>query len=324
MHDYVKWGKKVLEIEKNALCHVSERLCDSFVGAAETCLETLSKKGKIVVIGVGKSGNIGIKIAATLNSTGSTAVVLDSQNALHGDLGLISEEDTVLAMSYSGETQELLTLLPHIKFQGVKIIALTRAPESTLGKNADYVIDSSVEEEACPLKLAPTASSTAMLALGDALAMVLLQARGFTSEDFAKYHPGGALGMALLTRTEDIMRKGENVPTVKRESLVRDALSLMSKKRAGACVIVSKDNELEGILTHGDFIRAYQADANIGDKAIQEVMTENPIFVESHLLAVEAVKILRERRIDDLVVINSEGKVVGLIDSQDLARHNIL
>lgn len=324
MHNYVKLAKSVLEIEKDALDYVSSRLDERFVGAVETCLETLRNKGKIVVVGVGKSGNVGIKIAATLNSTGSTAVVLDTQNALHGDLGLISEEDTVLAMSYSGETQELLNLLPFIKLTGVKVIAITRATNSTLGANADFILDSSVEKEACPLRLAPTASSTVTLALGDALAMVLLEARGFTAEDFARYHPGGALGKSLLTRTEEIMRKGGAVPMVTPEVKVSDALKQMSRKRAGACVVVDGYGKLEGILTHGDFVRSYQENESVGGLEISQVMTSGPVTVNDFLLAAEAVKILREKKIDDLVVLNADGKVVGLIDSQDLSRHNIL
>lgn len=324
MHNYIEWGKKVLEIERDAIVHVSERLGESFIGAAETCLETLQKKGKIVVVGIGKSGNIGIKIAATLNSTGSTAVVLDTQNALHGDIGLISEEDTVLAMSYSGETAELLTLLPHIKLMGVKIVAITRAPESTLGENADYVIDSSVEKEACPLRLAPTASSTATLALGDALAMTLLQARGFTADDFARFHPNGVIGKSLLMKTAEVMRKGERVPIVSQEVKVREALAEMSKKRAGACVIINAEKKLEGILTHGDFVRCYQEDEGIGEAKITAAMTKNPVTVVDECLAAEAVQTLRENKIDDLVVLNEQGEVVGLLDSQDLSRHQIL
>lgn len=320
MHKFITWGKRVLEIEKRGIQNVSDQLGESFVGAAETCLETLRRKGKIVVVGVGKSGNVGVKIAATLNSTGAPAVVLDSQNALHGDIGLIGEHDTVLAMSYSGETQELLTLLPYITLRGVKIIAITRAPNSTLGKHADFVIDSSVEEEACPLKLAPTASSTSTLALGDALAMVLLEAQDFTAQDFAKCHPSGALGKALLMKAEDLMRSISAVPIVQEQDCVQYALEKMSELRAGACVILDSKEQLVGVFTHGDFVRAYQRDYDIGQAILSDVMTRDPITINFNTLASEVVKIFKQHNIDDLIVIGNRGEVKGMVDSQDLNR----
>ena len=323
MKPYLELAKQVLEIEKEALDRVSQNLGSAFEDAIEVLMKSLQDKGKIVVVGVGKSGNIGNKIAATFNSTGATAVVLSSQDALHGDLGLISEGDVILAMSYSGETPELLNLLPHMKHQGTPIIALTSKPESTLGQNAHLVLDSSVAKEACPLNLAPTSSSTAMLALGDALAMVLLDARGFTKEDFARYHPGGSLGKALLTSVRDIMRGESAVPKVSENASVLDTLREMSEKKAGICLVLENE-ELRGILTHGDFVRLYTVDHNAGDKPIREVMTQNPVTIEESLLAVEAVNLLREHRIDDLVVVNESGSPVGIIDSQDLAKHKLL
>ncbi len=321
--NYLEAAQKVIEIEREALQQVSEQLTESFEEAVKLLQNCLDQNGKIVIIGVGKSGNIGNKIAATFNSTGATAVLLNAQDALHGDLGMISEQDVILAMSYSGETPEMLNLIPFIKLHNVAIIALTSKPDSSLGKLANYVLDSSVEKEACPLNLAPTSSSTAMLALGDALAMVLLEARGFTKDDFAKFHPGGSIGKALLTTVKDIMRSGDGLPVVSPDATVLESLQEMSNKNAGICIILS-ENKLQGILTHGDFVRLYTSDHSAGQRNIAEVMTKNPITLEQNQLAIEAVNTLREHRIDDLVITNTSGAPVGIIDSQDLARHKLL
>jgi arabinose-5-phosphate isomerase len=286
----------------------------------EILRETVGRHGKIVVAGVGKSGNIGHKIAATLNSTGATAVVLDTQNALHGDLGLISDGDAVLALSYSGETQELLNLLPYIKRFDVRLIAITGKPESTLGTLSDVTLDTSVEREACPLNLAPTSSSTAMLAMGDALAMVLLESRGFTEEDFARFHPGGSLGRALLTRVGEIMRSGEQLPTVPESADVFAALDAMNRARAGACLILADDGKLAGIFTHGDFARSYRANPALGNEPVAALMTRRPITVRDDALATEVLRTLGKNRIDDIVVLDAQARPVGLIDTQDLAR----
>lgn len=321
--NHLEAAKRVLSIEQNAIQYVSDRLSENFTEAVILIQNSLERKGKIIVIGVGKSGNIGNKIAATFNSTGATAVILNAQDALHGDLGLINDEDVVLAMSYSGETPEMLSLLPHIKSRGVEIVALTSKPNSSLGRQAQVVIDSSVEQEACPLNLAPTSSSTAMLALGDALAMVLLEARGFTKDDFAKFHPGGSLGRALLTRVNDIMRSGDQLPVVSSTATVLETLKEMSSKNAGICLIVA-EGKLAGILTHGDFVRLYTSDHNAGERCISEVMTKDPITVKDGQLAVEAVKILSEHRIDDIVIVNGANEAIGIIDSQDLSRLKLL
>jgi len=303
---------------------MSGRLDDSFIVAVGLLHTTLDNRGKIVVVGVGKSGNIGHKIAATLNSTGATAVVLNSQNALHGDLGLISDGDAVLLLSYSGETSELLDLIPFIKRFDVRLIAITGQPDSSLSKLSDITLDTSVEREACPLNLAPTSSSTAMLVMGDALAMVLLESRGFTEEDFARYHPGGSLGRALLTRVADIMRGGDALPTVAEDALVVDALIAMNTARAGACLILTADGFLAGIFTHGDFARGYQKDPSIGERPIAGLMTRRPITVQADSLAVEAVKTIGLNRIDDIVVLGADGKPAGLVDTQDFARLKII
>jgi arabinose-5-phosphate isomerase len=322
--DLASKGRRVIEWEAEALRAMAARLGDPFARAVEGLRQVLDARGKIVVVGIGKSGNIGHKIAATLNSTGSTAVVLNSQNALHGDLGLLSDGDAVIALSYSGETAELLDLLPHIKRFDVQVIALTGKPDSTLARHADVTLDTSVEREACPLNLAPTSSSTAMLVMGDALAMVLLEARGFTEEEFARFHPGGALGRALLLKVSDIMRAGEAFATVPVGSTVRDALVAMTESRSGACAVVDGDGTLAGVFTHGDFARSYQKDSGVGDRPVAELMTPRPVTVPAAALAAEAVKTIGSHRIDDVVVLDAEGRPVGLIDTQDLARLKIV
>lgn len=322
--DYLALARNVIEIETESLQRMAGRLDDQFASAVRILHETLDQRGKIVVVGIGKSGNIGHKIAATLNSTGATAVVLNSQNALHGDLGLISDGDAVLLLSYSGETSELLDLIPFIKRFDVRLVALTGQPTSTLSQLSEVTLDTSVAREACPLNLAPTSSSTAMLVMGDALAMVLLEARGFTEEDFARYHPGGSLGRALLTRVSDIMRTDSILPTVPEDALVLDALIAMNRVRAGACLILDAKGYLAGIFTHGDFARGYQRDSDIGVKPIAGLMTRKPITVQADSLAVEAVKSIGKNRIDDIVVIGEDGRPVGLVDTQDFARLKII
>jgi arabinose-5-phosphate isomerase len=322
--DHLARARCVIETEIEGLQRMAGRLDGNFVEAVGILKHTLDHRGKVIVIGVGKSGNIGHKIAATFNSTGATAVVLDSQNALHGDLGLLSDGDAVLALSYSGETRELLDLLPFIKRFEVKVIALTGKPGSTLSRLSEVSLDTSVEREACPLNLAPTSSSTALLAMGDALAMVLLEARGFTEEDFARYHPGGSLGRALLTRVSDIMRSDTALPTVGEDADVFAALDAMNRARAGACLILDGDGRLAGIFTHGDFARSFRKDPLLGDKPVAALMTRRPVTVRADALAVEVLRTIGENRIDDIVVLDEGGKPVGLIDTQDLARLKIV
>lgn len=322
MH-YLAKARFVIETEIEGLRRISNRLDGAFIEAVEILHHTLDHRGKIVVVGVGKSGNIGHKIAATLNSTGGTAVVLDSQNALHGDLGLLSDGDAVLALSYSGETRELLDLMPFIKRFDVKVIAFTGKPGSTLARLSEVTLDTSIEREACPLNLAPTTSSTAMLVMGDALAMVLLEARGFTEEDFARFHPGGSLGRALLTRVSDIMRSDVALPTVPEDADVSAALDAMNRVRAGACLILDGEGGLAGIFTHGDFARCFRIDPLLGGKPVASLMTRHPITVREDALAVEVLRTLGQNRIDDIIVLSESGKPVGLIDSQDMARLKI-
>lgn len=318
--DFEEKARWVIGMQADSLREMASRIDASFGAAVMAVQSSLENRGKIVVVGVGKSGNVGHKIAATFNSTGATAVVLNTQNALHGDLGLLSEGDVVLTLSYSGETRELLDLIPFIRSFDVKVIALCGKTGSSLSTAADVTLDTSVAREACPLNLAPTSSSTAMLVMGDALAMVLLESRGFTESDFARYHPGGSLGRALLLKVGDVMRRDERMPTVGIGARVVDAVAEMNRSRAGACLILDASGKLAGIFTHGDFARGYEKDPALGALPVADLMTRNPISLTEDSLAVEAVKQVGEKRIDDIVVVNAEGKPVGLIDAQDLAR----
>ena len=322
--NYLASAGFVIETEIEGLQRMSSRLDERFITAVEILQETLNNRGKIVVCGVGKSGNIGHKIAATFNSTGATAVVMDSQNAVHGDLGLLSDGDAVMLLSYSGETRELIDLLPFIKRFAVRIIALTGSPSSTLSRFSEVTLDTSVEREAFPLNLAPTSSSTAMLVMCDTLAMVLLESRGFTEKDFARYHPGGSLGRALLTLVSDIMRVDAELPTVSEDENVFATLDAMNRARAGACLILNTAGGLAGIFTHGDFARSFRNDPLLGEKPVADLMTRQPITVRSDALAVEVLNAIGDNRIDDIVVLDADGKPVGLIDTQDLARLKIV
>jgi arabinose-5-phosphate isomerase len=318
--DFEAKARSVIEMEADSLREMASRIGSEFGEAVRLIKDSLGNRGKVVIVGVGKSGNVGHKIAATLNSTGATAVVLNSQNALHGDLGLLCDGDVVLALSYSGETGELLDLVPFLRSFDVKVIALCGKRVSSLSRAADVALDTWVEREACPMNLAPTSSSTAMLVMGDALAMVLLEARGFSEEDFARYHPGGSLGRALLLRVGDVMRRKEEMPMVGMTARVIDAVAEMNRNRSGACLILADDGKLAGIFTHGDFARGYEKNTSIGEMLVADLMSRNPISLTEDSLAVEAVKQVGEKRIDDIVVVNAEGKPIGLIDAQDLAR----
>jgi len=321
--DHIVRARVVLQIEIQQLQRLADRLDANFGLVVELLCNALANQRKIVVIGVGKSENIAVKIVATFNSTGAPCVALDCQNALHGDLGLVCAGDVVLALSYSGETNELLELLPHLKRRGASIVAITGQSTSTLASHSDFTIDVSVTAEACPLNLAPTSSTTVMLALGDALAMVLLSARGFSAENFAELHPGGNLGRRLFTRVTDIMRKGQQLALVKPADTVATALVAMTRCKAGAVVAVETDGRLAGIFTHGDFVRGYQADRHIAEHLVSQHMTRNPISINGQHLAAEAVRILEEHRIDEIIVVDEGQRVIGLVDVQDLSRARI-
>lgn len=321
---HVAKAREVFDIETAALRAVRAQLDANFDRAVEVIVETLRQRGKLIVVGVGKSGHIGQKVAATLTSTGSTSVVLHSVDALHGDLGLVSDGDAVLALSYSGESDELLNLLPALKRFAVKLIAITGAVRSTLARHSDVVLNVRVPQEACPFNLAPTASTTAMLVLGDALAMAVLQARGFKRSDFAKYHPAGAIGRALLARVSDIMRRGPRNAVAPQTLTVKEGLLTMTRAKSGSLSVVNARGKLVGVFTDGDFRRRMATDADLLRKPLSAVMTRTPVCIREDALAVEALQMFNQRDIDDLIVVNARHEPVGLVDSQDLPKLKLM
>ncbi|HTQ51328.1 MAG TPA: KpsF/GutQ family sugar-phosphate isomerase [Candidatus Acidoferrales bacterium] len=322
--NHLAQARKVFDIELAALKAVRAQLDDAFGRAVEMLAAALGQRGKIVVVGIGKSGNVGHKISATLTSTGSTSVVLNSVDALHGDVGLINDGDVILALSYSGESEELLNLLPALKRFSVKIISLTGVLKSSLARHSDVVLNVKVPREACPFNLAPTASTTAMLVMGDALAMAVLEARGFKRGDFARLHPSGAIGRAMLLRVGDIMRSGGRNAVAEENLPVRDALLVMTHAKSGSLSVVNARGKLVGVFTDGDFRRCMATSENLLAQPLKKVMTRQPICIGEAALAVEALKIFNERNIDDLIVVNARREPVGLVDSQDLPKLKIM
>ena len=317
---HLKRAREVFNVELAAVKAVKGRLNATFNRAVELITYALSKRNKLVVVGVGKSGNIGRKIAATFTSTGAPAVLLDSVDALHGDLGILNDGDIVLALSYSGETDELIDLLPAMKRFSVRVVAITSAPKSTLGQHADVVLNVKVPKEACPFNMAPTASTTASLVMGDALAMAVLDARGFKKSDFAQRHPSGAIGRALLLRVADIMRSGSRNPIAHQTMPVRDALLIMGEAKSGSVSVVNKSGKLAGVFTDGDLRRHLAKDDAVLDQPLAKVMTRRPTTIREDALAADAIRIFNERSIDDLIVVNTRREPVGLVDSQDLPK----
>ena len=313
--EILKVGRKVIAIEARAVSAMARRLDNSFADAALALLEC---KGNAVVMGIGKSGLIGRKIAATMSSTGTPAVFAHPVECLHGDLGLLGKRDIAIALSYSGETEEIIKLIPVIKGLGIKIISLTGRKNSTLAKMSDIVIDTNVKAEACPLNSAPTASTTAMLAAGDALAIALMKLKHFGKDDFAKLHPGGALGRILTLRVKDIMQTGTANPVISEAKTVKDALFVMTETRTGAVSVVNKKGRLTGFFTDGNLRRELQKNPNLLGLKISEVMTVNPVTVSPGTMAAKAADILREKRIDNMPVIDEKGKPVGLLDERVL------
>jgi len=322
--NHLAQARKVFDIELAALKAVRGQLDAAFDRAVETIVEALGRHGKIVVVGIGKSGNVGQKIAATFTSTGSPGVVLNSVDALHGDVGIINDGDVILALSYSGESEELLNLLPVLKRFSVKIISLTGGVKSSLARHSDVVLNVKVPREACPFNLAPTASTTAMLVTGDALAMAVLQARGFKQSDFARLHPSGAIGRAMLLRVGDIMRAGERNAVAGENLLVEEALLVMTHAKSGSLSVVNTRGKLTGVFTDGDFRRHMATNKNLLAQPLKKVMTRKPICICENALAVEALKIFNERNIDDLIVVNEKREPVGLVDSQDLPKLKLM
>ncbi|MFT4690241.1 MAG: arabinose-5-phosphate isomerase [Limisphaerales bacterium] len=317
-------ARRIFDIELAALQAVRSQLDASFDAAVITVVDCLEAKGKLIVVGIGKSGNVGRKISATLTSTGSTSVILNSVDALHGDLGIVNDGDVILALSYSGESEEMINLLPALKRFNVKMISITGAPASTIGQCSDVVLNVAVPKEACPFNLAPTSSTTATLVMGDALAMAVLEARGFTEEDFARYHPAGAIGRALLTRVKDVMRTAGRNPVASQNLSVKAGLMVMTKSKSGSVSIVNKKGKLTGVFTDGDLRRLVSADVDTLDLPLKKVMTKNPMRIEQTALAAEALKIFDEHNIDDLIVVNSKQEPVGLVDTQDLPKLKLM
>jgi arabinose-5-phosphate isomerase len=314
-------GRRVIEIERDALGALIPRVNAAF---ARACRLLLDCKGRVVVTGMGKSGHIGGKIAATLASTGTPAFFVHPGEASHGDLGMITRDDVVLAISYSGETAEVLTILPLIKRMAVPLIAMTGKPGSALATTADVHIDISVGQEACPLNLAPTASTTATLAMGDALAVALLEARGFTPEDFAMSHPGGTLGRRLLLKIGDLMHTGERVPKVGADVMLTEALMEMTRKGLGLTAIVDGDNRALGVFTDGDLRRVLDAQVDVRRAKISEVMTRGGKSAHADQLAAEAVTLMEKHKITALLVVDANNHLLGVIHMHDLLRAGVV
>ncbi len=317
----IRLARETLEIEALAVQGLSLRVGDAFAKAVERILQV---QGRVVVMGMGKSGHIGRKMTATLASTGTAAMFVHPAEASHGDLGMIQSIDLVLAISNSGESEELTAILPVLKRLGVPLIAMTGKPSSTLARHADLVLDSGVEKEACPLNLAPTASTTAQLALGDALAVALLDARGFRAEDFARSHPGGALGRKLLTHVGDVMRAGDAAPRVALDAGFSALMREMSSKGLGATAIVDAQQHVLGIFTDGDLRRLVEQGVDLRQSNAQQLMHPNPITIRVDALAVEAAELMELRRITSVLVVDADGRLCGALNSNDLMRAKVI
>ena len=319
--ELLKLAGEVLTIESRAVDALRGRLNDDFIAACKLCLQT---PGRVVVSGMGKSGHVSNKIAATLASTGTPAFFMHPAEASHGDLGMITGQDLLLAISYSGETAEVITILPVVKRMGAKLLSMTGNPKSTMARAADVHLDISVAEEACPLNLAPTASTTATMAMGDALAVALLKSRGFTAEDFARSHPSGSLGKRLLLRVSDVMRSGDRVPTVQADVSLRDGLMEMTDKGLGMTAIVGKDLALEGVFTDGDLRRTLDSGADIHKTKIRDVMHSDCKTTSADVLAAEALHLLEENKITSLLVTDENNRLVGALNIHDLFREGLM
>ena len=314
-------GRRVLDIEARAIEAMIPRVADDFAAACELCLATV---GRVIVTGMGKSGHIGGKIAATLASTGTPAFFVHPGEAGHGDLGMITKKDSVIAISNSGETVEIITILPLLKRLGLPLITMTGQPKSTLGTAATVVLDTSVQEEACPLNLAPTASTATALAMGDALAVALLESRGFTAEDFALSHPGGVLGRRLLLKVEDLMHTGNEIPCVEPNTSLADGLLEMSRKGLGMTAIVTPEGRLDGIFTDGDLRRTLDRPINIHEIRMADVMTKSCKTARPEQLAAECVHILETQKITALLVVDDQNMLVGALNVHDLLRAGVM
>ncbi|PKA75534.1 arabinose-5-phosphate isomerase [Pseudomonas tolaasii NCPPB 2192] len=319
--DLIQSAQRTIRLELEAVEGLLAHIDADFVRACEMIL---ASKGRVVVVGMGKSGHVGNKIAATLASTGTTAFFVHPAEASHGDMGMITKDDIILALSNSGTTNEIVTLLPLIKRLGIQMISITGNPESTLAKAAEVNLNVHVAHEACPLNLAPTSSTTAALVMGDALAVALLDARGFTAEDFAFSHPGGALGRRLLLKVENVMHTGEELPSVQRGALLKEALMEMSLKRLGMTAILETDGRLAGVFTDGDLRRALDRNLDIQTAKIDEVMTPHGKTARPDMLAAEALKIMEDHKILALVVVDRDDRPIGALNMHDLLRAGVM
>ena len=319
--DILELGRRTLRIEADAVRALTDRLDASFLRAVDACLNCT---GRVVVSGIGKSGHIGRKISATLASTGTPAFFMHPAEASHGDLGMITAQDVVLALSNSGESPELISILPLIKRRGARLLAITGNPQSTLAREADIHLDAGVAQEACPHNLAPTASTTAALALGDALAVATLFARGFTAEDFARTHPGGSLGRKLLVRVRDLMHTGEDLPVVTDTASLKEALLEMTRKGLGMTAVVDAKRCLIGVFTDGDLRRLLDRDVDVRTLMIREVMKREPRTIADDVLAVEAVRLMQEAKINGLLAVDAQGRLTGALNMHDLLKAGVV
>ena len=314
-------ASEVLHTEARAIDALAERIDQTFVTACQLMLQC---QGHLIVTGMGKSGHIGHKIAATLASTGTPAFFVHPAEASHGDLGMIRREDLLLALSNSGETEEVLRLLPVLKRLGIGLIAMTGNPDSTLARHADLHLDTSVDQEACPLGLAPTASTSAQLALGDALAVALLDARGFTAEDFARSHPGGKLGRRLLVTIADVMHGGDDLPRVRIEASLADAIVEMTRSRLGMCAVLDADRQIVGVVTDGDLRRHVDELGDIRSTPVERIMTPKPRTIGADELAAKAVEVMQHHRIQGLLVTDRNDRLIGALNFQDLLQAGVV
>jgi len=314
-------AREVLNIEASAVQALADRLTDDFLEALNIILQC---QGRVIVSGMGKSGHIARKIAATMSSTGTPAYFVHPAEASHGDLGMIASEDVFIALSYSGESEELMTIVPVIKRQGAKLISMTGNPASSLARAADVHLDAHVDKEACPMELAPTASTTAALALGDALAMALLDAKGFSAEDFARSHPGGSLGRRLLTQVSDVMRTGERLPMVGMDAMLSDAILEISRKGVGMTAIVDGSRQLQGIYTDGDLRRTLAKKLDFSATPVCDVMSAHPHRITPERLAVDAVQMMEQYNISQLLVVDGQNRLVGALSMHDLLHAKVI
>ena len=314
-------ARRVLRIERDALSSLINRIDSNFEKVVNAIYNI---EGRVIVTGMGKPGFIAQKISATLSSTGTPSLYLHPAEALHGDLGRVTKDDLILALSNSGETEEIVKFLPIVRKIGAKLVAMVGNIGSTLAKNADYIINTSVKREACSLGLAPTTSTTAMLAMGDALAVALLEKKGFKAKDFALFHPGGILGKRLILKVEDIMRKGRDNPIVNENYTVKKVLLAITKARAGSASVVDAKGKLTGIFTDGDLRRHLESQPDLINKKVKDFMTKNPTAIKGERLAAEAFDILRSRKIDEIPVVDDKKRPVGLLDVQDLLKAGLV